>query len=94
MAAAGYVKITDRTKDVIKTGGEWISSLELEDVVAHHGAVSEVAVIGQPDNKWGELPLALVVCKPDIEVSEKEIIAHTKEFLENDLIVFPDQRRG
>ena len=63
----GYLKITDRIKDVIKTAGEWTSSLELEDVVVRHEAVNEVAVIGVPDEKWGERPLALVVLKPDYE---------------------------
>jgi fatty-acyl-CoA synthase len=63
----GYVKITDRIKDVIKTAGEWTSSLQLEDVVSKHEAVHEVAVIGVPDEKWGERPLALVVLKPDFE---------------------------
>jgi len=65
--ARGYVKITDRIKDVIKTAGEWTSSLQLEDVVMQHEAVSEVAVIGLPDEKWGERPLALVVLKPAFE---------------------------
>lgn len=71
----GYVKITDRIKDVIKTAGEWTSSLQLEDVVMQHEAVSEVAVIGLPDEKWGERPMALVVLKPDFEgrVSEHAI---------------------
>ena len=71
----GYVKITDRIKDVIKTAGEWTSSLQLEDVVMQHEAVSEVAVIGLPDEKWGERPLALVVLKSDFEgrVSESAI---------------------
>jgi fatty-acyl-CoA synthase len=59
----GYLQITDRIKDVIKTGGEWISSLELEDIISRHEAVSEAAVIGVPDEKWGERPLALVVLK-------------------------------
>ncbi|MBS1208073.1 MAG: AMP-dependent synthetase and ligase [Proteobacteria bacterium] len=63
----GYLKITDRIKDVIKTAGEWTSSLQLEDVVAKHEAVHEVAVIGMPDPKWGERPVALVVLKPDFE---------------------------
>ena len=62
---AGYLKITDRIKDVIKTGGEWTSSLEIEDVIMKHEAVGEVAVIGVPDAKWGERPLALVLLKPE-----------------------------
>ena len=60
----GYLKICDRTKDVIKTGGEWLSSLEIEDIIAQHPGVSEVAVIGCIDEKWGERPMALVVPKP------------------------------
>jgi fatty-acyl-CoA synthase len=63
----GYLKITDRIKDVIKTAGEWTSSLQIEDVVSKHEAVLEVAVIGVPDEKWGERPLALVVIKPEFE---------------------------
>ena len=63
----GYLKITDRIKDVIKTAGEWTSSLQLEDIVMQHEAVHEVAVIGVPDEKWGERPLALVVLKPEFE---------------------------
>jgi fatty-acyl-CoA synthase len=65
MEPDGYVKITDRLKDVIKTGGEWISSLELESVISRHPWVSEVAVVGVPDEKWGERPLAMVVPKPE-----------------------------
>jgi fatty-acyl-CoA synthase len=61
--AQGYLRITDRLKDVIKTGGEWISSLELEDIISRHKAVSEVAVVGVADDKWGERPLAMVVIK-------------------------------
>ena len=61
----GYLHITDRIKDVIKTGGEWISSLELEDIISRHEAVCEAAVIGVPDDKWGERPLLLAVLKPD-----------------------------
>jgi fatty-acyl-CoA synthase len=63
--AAGYLKVTDRIKDVIKIGGEWTSSLQLEDIITRHEAVHEVAVIGVPDAKWGERPLALVLLKPD-----------------------------
>ncbi len=66
----GYLQITDRLKDVIKTGGEWISSLELEDIISQHPGVSEVAVIGIKDRKWGERPMALVVPK---QVTEKSL---------------------
>jgi fatty-acyl-CoA synthase len=71
-----YVKITDRTKDVIKVGGEWLSSLELEDLVSAHPGVAEVAVIGAPDDKWGERPVALVVPKPPPHgpVTAKELV--------------------
>jgi len=72
MDARGYAKITDRIKDVIKTGGEWTSSLQLEDIIGTHEAVHEVAVIGVPDEKWGERPLALVVLKPEFEGQIKE----------------------
>ncbi len=68
----GYLQITDRLKDVIKTGGEWISSLELEDIISQHPGVSEVAVIGIKDRKWGERPMALVVPK---QVTEKPLTA-------------------
>ena len=61
--ADGYVKITDRHKDVIKSGGEWISSLQLEDLILRHPGVAEAAVIGVPDPKWIERPLALLVTK-------------------------------
>ncbi|HFF2826528.1 TPA: fatty acid--CoA ligase [Stenotrophomonas maltophilia] len=70
----GYLRVTDRIKDGIKTGGEWISSLALEDIIALHPAVSEVAVIGIADTKWGERPLPLVVRKPGKHVAEAEII--------------------
>jgi len=61
--ATGILNITDRLKDVIKCSGEWLSSLELESLVSEHPAVAEVAVIGVPDEKWGERPRALVVLK-------------------------------
>ena len=59
----GFLQITDRLKDVIKTGGEWVSSLALEDLLSRHPAVSQAAVIGVPDAKWGERPMALIVLK-------------------------------
>ena len=63
----GYVQLTDRLKDVIKTGGEWVSSLDMENQVSQHPAVSEAAVIGIPDAKWGERPLVIIVPKPEFK---------------------------
>jgi fatty-acyl-CoA synthase len=60
----GYVHITDRIKDVIKTGGEWVSSLQIEDLITQCAGVVEAAVIGVKDDRWGERPLALVVREP------------------------------
>jgi len=68
----GYLKITDRLKDVIKTGGEWISSLTLEDIISQHPAVSESAAIGVPDEKWGERPIVLAVLKEDFKGQDLE----------------------
>ncbi|GEC96306.1 AMP-binding protein [Zoogloea ramigera] len=83
--AAGWLQITDRMKDVIKTGGEWTSSLQIEDVVAQHPAVAEVAVIGVPDEKWGERPLARVTLKPEHvgQVSEHEIRNFSARLIES-----------
>ena len=64
--ANGYLQVTDRIKDVIKTGGEWISSLDLENCISKHPAVLESAAIGVPDDKWGERPLLLVTLKPEL----------------------------
>jgi len=64
MDALGFVRITDRTKDLIKSGGEWISSVDLENALMAHPAVAEAAVIAIPDEKWSERPLACVVVKP------------------------------
>ncbi len=86
--AGGYLRITDRIKDVIKTGGEWVSSLEVEDVISQLRAVSEVAVIGVKDAKWGERPMALVVLKPDAagKVGAEEIKAHMKGYADRGII--------
>jgi fatty-acyl-CoA synthase len=74
----GYVRIVDRTKDVVKSGGEWISSVELENEIMAHPAVAEAAVIGVPHPKWSERPLACVVVAPDAELTAEELI----EFLD------------
>jgi fatty-acyl-CoA synthase len=73
--ARGYLQITDRVKDVIKTGGEWISSLQLEDIMTQHHAVSEAAAIGIPDAKWGERPMLIVALKEEKKgkVTEAEL---------------------
>ena len=75
----GYVTLTDRAKDVIKSGGEWISSMELENQLMAHPQVSEAAVIGVPDEKWGERPLATVVVLPGAEVTVAELRAFLAE---------------
>ena len=77
----GYIKITDRAKDIIISGGENVSSVEVEGVLAHHPAVSLCAVVAKPDEKWGEVPCAFVELKPGAEVSEAELIAFTREKL-------------
>jgi fatty-acyl-CoA synthase len=84
----GYLLITDRIKDVVKSGGEWISSLVIEDIVSQHPGVSEVAVIGMPDEKWGERPLALVVLKQESVsvVTEQLIQAHVRVWAERGAI--------
>jgi fatty-acyl-CoA synthase len=76
--AGGSIRITDRTKDVIKVGGEWLSSLEIEDVIGKHESIDEVAVIGVPDVNWGEIPLAIVVKKQNTELNDREIIQLVK----------------
>jgi fatty-acyl-CoA synthase len=77
----GYVVISDRKKDVIISGGENVSSIEVEDRLFSHPAVAEVCVIGVPDEKWGETVKALVVLAPGATVTEKELIDHCREAL-------------
>lgn len=78
----GFIDIRDRIKDVIKTGGEWISSLELEDLVSRHPAVREVAVVGVPDPQWGERPFALLVLREGQALDAKTLKEHLKPFVE------------
>ncbi len=86
--AEGYLQITDRLKDVIKTGGEWVSSLSIEDIISQHPGVSEAAVIGIPDDKWGERPLALVVARPGFteELRAEQIVQFVLEYAEKGVI--------
>ncbi|WP_374241878.1 fatty acid--CoA ligase [Zoogloea sp.] len=76
----GMLTVTDRLKDVIKTGGEWVSSLALESIISQHPAVNEVAVIGVKDDKWGERPLAMVVLKAGQAVTVEDIKGHVQGF--------------
>lgn len=84
----GFLQVTDRIKDVIKTGGEWISSLTLEDIISQHEAVSEAAVIGVPDTKWGETPLALVILKEPFKnkIQPDELKEFYLQFVEKGII--------
>lgn len=78
----GFIDIRDRIKDVIKTGGEWISSLELEDLISRHPAVREVAVVGIADPQWGERPFALLVLRDGAELDARGLKEHLKPFVE------------
>jgi len=82
MDASGYVRITDRIKDVIKTGGEWVSSLEVESLISQHPSVAEVAVVGVPDQKWGERPVATIVLTDKKSFSEAELRNFIMKFVE------------
>lgn len=78
----GFIDIRDRIKDVIKTGGEWISSLELEDLISRHSVVKEVAVVGIADPQWGERPFALLVLRDGQALDAKGLKEHLKPFVE------------
>jgi fatty-acyl-CoA synthase len=91
----GYVNIVDRTKDLVKSGGEWISSVELEGFIMGHPDVVEAAVIAVPHEKWSERPLALVVRKPESRVTPEDIIDHLRlkvaKFSLPDEVIFIDE---
>ncbi len=74
----GYIKITDRSKDIIISGGENVSSVEVEGALMHHPAVSICAVVAKPDEKWGEVPCAFVELKPGMEATEEELIGFVR----------------
>jgi fatty-acyl-CoA synthase len=91
----GFLQITDRSKDVIKSGGEWISSIDLENIAMGHPAVAEAAVIGVSHPKWAERPLLVVVKKPGAEVTRDEMLRYyegkvAKWWLPDD-VVFVEQ---
>jgi fatty-acyl-CoA synthase len=77
----GYIELRDRKKDIIISGGENISTIEVEQAIVRHPEVLEVAVIAIPDEKWGEVPKAFVVLKPDADLTEADLIAFTRERL-------------
>ena len=77
----GYIQITDRTKDLIKSGGEWISSIDVESMIMGHPKVLEAAVIAVPHPKWMERPLACVVPKPGVAIDPAEIIEYLRDKL-------------
>ena len=74
--ADGYIQITDRAKDLIKSGGEWISSISLENAAVGHPSVAEAAVIAVAHPKWQERPLMIVVKKPGCEISKQQLLDH------------------
>jgi fatty-acyl-CoA synthase len=76
--ARGYIVIHDRLKDLIKSGGEWISSLELENAILADPAVAEVAVVGRPDPRWTERPVAFVVARADSSCDPESVLAHLR----------------
>ena len=85
--AEGQVKITDRIKDVIKTGGEWVSSLAIENFLLQHPAIQECAVIGVTDSKWGERPVALVVLNTKLQaIASEQLQAHLQQFVDQGLL--------
>ena len=82
----GFLMITDRIKDVVKTGGEWVSSLQLEDIISELSCVGEVAVVGLKDARWGERPVAIVVSKPGSACSAQVVRAHVMQRVEQGVI--------
>ncbi|SDB42606.1 fatty-acyl-CoA synthase [Pseudidiomarina indica] len=84
--ASYTLQIRDRIKDVIKTGGEWISSLDIENLISQHPAVELAAVVGLPDNEWGERPHALVTVRAGMAVDHAAIVSHMQRFVEQGLI--------
>lgn len=81
--ARGVVQIRDRIKDVIKTGGEWISSVALESLISQHPGVDSVAVVGIADAQWGEQPLALVVCVAGMHLDQQSLAQHLQQFVDS-----------
>jgi 3-(methylthio)propionyl---CoA ligase len=91
----GFMQITDRTKDVIKTGGEWISSIDIENAAASHKEIAEAAVIGRYHPKWTERPLLIVVLQQGSSLAKEDIMAYMRDSLHKmsvpDDVVFVDE---
>lgn len=91
----GTLQLTDRTKDVIKSGGEWISSVELENAAIGHPAVAEAAAIGVYHPKWDERPLLVVIRKPGMDVNQEELRSYLQQHVAKwwvpDAVAFVDQ---
>src|SRR4030095_4417340 len=93
--ASGYMQITDRAKDVIKSGGEWISSIDLENLAVGHPTVAEAAVIGVKHPKWDERPILIIVLKAGQKAGKDEILQFmqgkiAKWWMPDDVIFVPD----
>jgi fatty-acyl-CoA synthase len=84
----GYIRVVDRLKDVIKTGGEWVSSLDLENCTTQHEAVSEAAAVGIPDEKWGERPVIMATLKREYlgKITADDLKIFLKSFIEKGVI--------
>ena len=95
MDAEGRIRLVDRTKDLIKSGGEWISSVEIENELMSHPNIREAAVIGVPHSKWSERPLACVVLEPGVTMTKEDVLAHVAPTLAKwqmpDDVVFIDE---
>ena len=93
--ADGYMQITDRSKDVIKSGGEWISTVQIENLAVGHASVAEAAVIGIAHPKWDERPLLIVVLRPGAAPDADALLAHLKGRIAKwwlpDAVVFVDE---
>ncbi|MFG1480941.1 long-chain-fatty-acid--CoA ligase [Xanthobacter sp. V4C-4] len=93
--ADGFIQIVDRTKDVVKSGGEWISSIDLENIAQAHPAIQEAAIVAKPDARWGERPVLVAVLKPGATFSRADMRAHyegkiSKWSIPDDVVVVPE----
>ena len=79
----GYIELKDRAKDIIISGGENISTIEVENTLYRHPAIAEAAVVARPDDKWGETPCAFIMLKPDAHATEAEIISFCRQEMAN-----------